>query len=64
MEAQVGDRLSPGNNMGPIAAVYVNTIMFGTLRREKIGLRSSREALTLATAIDQILKGSPAGALD
>eukprot|EP00973_Karenia_brevis_P089894 12399956-Karenia_brevis.AAC.1 len=38
--------------------------MFGTLGRDKMGLRNSREALTLATAIDQILKGSPAGALD
>eukprot|EP00973_Karenia_brevis_P038476 5308374-Karenia_brevis.AAC.1 len=65
METHVGSRVTPGQQQfSPIATVYVNTVMFATLRREKMGLRNSREALTLAGIIDALLRGNPAGALD
>ena len=38
--------------------------MFSQLGKDNMGLRNSREAFTLSTAIDCILRGSPAGALD
>ena len=62
----VGDRQGPGapNGMNPVAMVYVNSVLFPTLGREKMGLRNSREAQTIAMAVDHLLRGSAAGAMD
>ena len=64
MDLHVGDRVAPGTKLGPIVLVYVNTIMFAILGRDKMGLRNSREALTLATAMDALLRGNAGGAMD
>ena len=56
--------MTPGNNMSPIATVYVTSVMFTQLGREKMGLRNSREALTLAYAMDALLRGEPSAAMD
>ena len=64
MNMHVGDRMAPGNNMSPIATVYVTSVMFTQLGREKMGLRNSREAQTLAYAMDSLLRGEPSACMD
>ena len=38
--------------------------MFATLGPDKMGLRNSREALTLAASMDALLRGNTSGAMD
>ena len=64
MDLHVGDRMSPGSTLAPIVTTYVTNVMFTQLGKEKMGLRNSREALTLAHAMDSLLRGEPSSAMD